>query len=87
MPSDYYKKSNRSYVESPHPPDYGHDYLVRHVRHSGEIKFMGRMFLITNLLAGQPVGLREIADGFWQLQFSFYALGSIDLRKNKVIRN
>ena len=86
-PSDYYKKSNRPYVERPHPPDYGHDYLVRHVRHSGEIKFMGRMFLITNLLVGQPVGLKEITDGVWQLQFSFYALGSIDLRKNKVIRN
>jgi transposase InsO family protein len=86
-PSDYYKKSNRSYVERPHPPAYGHDYLVRHVRHCGEIKFMGRRFLITNLLAGQPVGLKEITDGVWQLQFSFYALGSIDLRKNKVIRN
>jgi len=86
-PSDYYKKSNRPYVERPHPPDYGHDYLVRQVRHCGEIKFMGRRFLITNLLAGQPVGLKEITDGVWQLQFSFYALGSIDLRKNKVIRN
>ena len=48
---------------------------------------MGRMFFITELLAGQPVGLKEIADGLWQLQFSFYALGSIDLRKNKIIRN
>ena len=86
-PNDYYKKSSRPYVERPHPPAYGHDYLVRQVRHCGEIKFMGRRFLITNLLAGQPVGLREIADGLWQLQFSFYALGSIDLRKNKVIRN
>ena len=86
-PSDYYKKSNRPYVENPHQPDYDHNYLVRQVRHSGEIKFMGRMFLITNLLAGQPVGLKEIDDGLWQLQFSFYALGSIDLRKNKVIRN
>ena len=72
---------------NPHPPDYGQDYLVRHVRHSGEIKFMGRMFLITDLLAGLPVGLKEIDDGLWQLQFSFYVLGSIDLRKNKVIRN
>jgi transposase InsO family protein len=86
-PSDYYEKSNQPYVERPHPPDYGHDYRVRHVRHNGEIKFMGRMFFITELLAGQPVGLKEIADGLWRLQFSFYALGSIDLRKNKVIRN
>ena len=86
-PSDYYKKSNRPYVESPHSPDYGNDYLVRQVRHCGEIEFMGRRFYLTELLAGQPVGLREIADGVWQLQFSFYALGSIDLRKNKVVRN
>jgi len=86
-PSDYYEKSHRPYVERPHLPDYGHDYLVRNVRHSGEIKFMGRMFFITELLAGQPVGLKEISDGLWQLWFSFYALGSIDLRKNKTIRN
>jgi putative transposase len=85
-PSDYYEKSNRPYVAHPHLPDYGHEYLVRHVRHNGEIKFMGRMFYLTELLAGMPVGLKEIEDGLWQLQFSFYALGSIDLRKNKIIR-
>jgi hypothetical protein len=32
-------------------------------------------------------GFKEIEDGLWQLQFSFYTLGSIDLRKNKIIRN
>ena len=86
-PSDYYEKSNRPYIEHPYHPDYSHDYLVRQVRHSGEIKFMGRMFYLTELLAGLPVGLTEIEDGLWQLWFSFYALGSIDLRKNKIIRN
>jgi hypothetical protein len=86
-PSDYYEKSNRPYVEHPHLPDYGHEYLVRHVHHSGEIKFMSRTFYLTELLTGIPVGLKEIEDGLWQLQFSFYALGSIDLRKNKIIRN
>lgn len=86
-PMDYYKKSNRPYVERPHPPVYGHDYLVRHVRQSGDIKFMGRMFFITEALAGLPVGLKDIADGLWHLKFSFYNLGSVDLRKNKIIRN
>ncbi|KUG21630.1 hypothetical protein ASZ90_006555 [hydrocarbon metagenome] len=42
---------------------------------------------MTELLAGQPVGLKEIEDGRWQIQFSFYVLGSIDLRKNMIIRN
>jgi transposase InsO family protein len=86
-PGDYYVKSNRPYVEKPHPPDYDPGYLVRQVRHCGEIKFMGRRFLITHLLAGLPVGLKEIDNDLWQLQFSFYVLGSIDLRINKVIRN
>lgn len=85
-PSDYYKKSNRPYVDCPHPPEYGFDFTVRQVRQSGDIKFQGRMFFITELLAGQPVGLREIAEDLWQLQYSFYVLGSVDLRKNKVIR-
>lgn len=85
-PGEVYKKSNRPFVEHPHPPDYDYDFLVRYVRQSGEIKFMGRMFYLTELLAGLPVGLKEIEDGLWQLQFSFYSLGSIDLKKNKIIR-
>lgn len=86
-PNDYYKKSHRPYVERPHPPEYGYGHIVRQVRQSGDIKFHGRMFYLTESLAGLPVGLQEIADGFWQLQFGFYVLGSVDLRKNKIIRN
>jgi transposase InsO family protein len=86
-PSDYYKRSNRLYVENPHPPVYDNDCLIRHVRQSGDIKFMGRMFFLTESLAGLPLGLKEIADGLWQLHFSFYILGSIDLRKNILIRS
>jgi putative transposase len=86
-PHDHYRKSSRTYVERPQAPEYGIDYLVRQVRQSGEIKFMGRMFFLTELLNGLPVGLKEIEEGLWQLQFGFYVLGSIDLRKSKVIRN
>lgn len=86
-PSDYYQKSNRPYVERPHPPEYDYDYTVRSVRHHGEIKFMGRMFFVSRLLTGEHVGLKEIADDVWQLKYSFYTLGSLDLRKNKIIRD
>jgi hypothetical protein len=86
-PSDYYKKSNQPYIENPHLPDYESNYLVRKVLHGGEIRFMSKSYYLTELLAGQSVGLREIEDGFWQVQFSFYVLGSVDLIKNMVIRN
>jgi transposase InsO family protein len=83
-PSDYYKRSNRQYIERPHMPGYEHSYTVRQVQ-AGRIKLMGRTFFITKLLNGQPIGLKEIADGLWRIQYSFYVLGSIDLRKNKII--
>jgi transposase InsO family protein len=85
-PKDYYKKSHRPYVQRPHPPEYGHDYAIRQVRQNGDIKFHGRMFYLTESLAGLPVGLKQMADGLWQIQFGFYMLGSVDLRKNKIIR-
>ena len=84
-PNEFYVRSNRPYVEQPYMPEYGYDYTVRNVRHGGEIKFKNRMFFVTELLAKQPVGLKEIADGIWQLKYSFYVLGSLDLRKNKII--
>jgi len=86
-PGDYYERSWRPYVEKPHPPDYSHDFLVRSVHLGGELRFMNRTFFLSGLLAGHRVGLKEIADGLWQIQFSFYALGTLDLRKNKILRN
>ncbi len=85
-PSDYYTKSFRPYVEYPHSPEYESGCIVRQVRQNGEIKFKGRMFYVTESLSGLPVGLKEIADGLWKIQFSFYTLGSVDLKKNKIIR-
>jgi len=87
VPDDYYYRSIRSYVEDPPLPEYERDYAVRQVRQSGGIKFTGRYFFISELLIGHPIGLKEIADGIWQLYYSFYALGLLDLRKNKIIRN
>jgi transposase InsO family protein len=86
-PNDYYKKSSRPYVEHPHPPEYKHDYIVRWVRQSGDIRLNGRMFFLTESLAKEYVGLKEIADGIWQLQYGFYILGTINLKTNKIIRS
>ncbi len=83
-PSDCYKKSTMHYVERPHPPEYGYDYSVRQVRLNGKIKFKNQLFFVTELLIGQPIGLKEIADGLWQIQYYFYTMGYLDLKKNKI---
>ena len=68
-------------------PGYNYEYTVRSVRNKGEIKFMGQENFISELLIGQSVGLKETGDGLRQLPYGFAALGSVDLRKNRVISN
>ena len=86
VPSNYYQRSIRPYVEKPVMPDYDLDYAVRYVRHSGEIKFKGGIYYLTQLLTGQPVGLKEVADGQLTIYYSFQPIGTLDLRKNKIIK-
>lgn len=85
-PSSHYKKSTRPYVEKPVMPDYDFDYTVRYVRHNGEIKFKGNKYYLTELLTGQPIGLKEINDAQWEIYYSFQPIGILDLRKNKIIK-
>lgn len=85
-PAAYYKKSVRPYVEKPPLPVYDYDYTVRQVRSSGDIKLHGKNFFLTELLSGQYIGLKEFADGQWKIYYSFFPLGIIDMRKNKIIR-
>lgn len=86
VPSNYYQRSIRPYVEKPVMPDYDLDYAVRYVRHSGEIKFKGDIYYLTQLLTGQPVGIKEVADGQLTIYYSFQPIGTLDLRKNKIIK-
>lgn len=86
IPSSCYRKSTRLYLEKPTIPDYDLDYKVRKVRHSGEIKFKNKMYGLTTLLTGQPVGLKQATEDTWNVYYSFYRVATIDLRKNKIIK-
>ena len=85
-PCRYYEKSSRSYVENPVSPDYELDYAVRHVRHNGEIKFKGSMYYLTQLLTGEPIGLKQVSNDEWNIYYSFYKLGTLDLRSNRIVK-
>jgi transposase InsO family protein len=85
-PANYYRKSEREYIEKPVLPDYDHSFIVRRVCSGGDIKLNGYRYYLTELLFGQDVGLKETADGQLTIYYSFYPIGTIDLRKNKVIK-
>ncbi len=85
-PSIYYQRSHREYIKKIAPPEYDYSFKVRRVRSSGDIKLNSSSYFLTELLAGQYVGLKKISDEQWHIYYSFYLLGTLDLTKNKIMK-
>jgi transposase InsO family protein len=83
VPADHYRPSERRYSGRLREPGYGDDHEVRRVRSSGEIKWAGKRIFVSQALAGEPVGLREVGDGLWLIRYGPVELGSIDKGKFK----
>jgi putative transposase len=77
-PSSHYKASLRPYPAKLAKIVYPRNYLVRQVRHNGEIKWKGEKVYVSQALAGEPVALKLKADHQWDVYFSGYLLGTLD---------
>jgi transposase InsO family protein len=77
-PAEHYNPPPRAYSGRPREPDYGDDWQVRRVRHNGEIKWRGRLVFLSEVLAGEPVGLEETDDDRWIVCYGPIELGSLD---------
>jgi putative transposase len=77
-PSSLYKASLRPYPAKLAMIVYPMNYLVRQVRHNGEIKWKGEKVYVSQALAGEPVALKLKADHQWNVYFSCYLLGTLD---------
>lgn len=86
VPAEHYSSSSRPYVEKPPAVEYDLGYTVRSVRYNGYFRFNGQLYYLTDLLHKQRVGLKEFADGQWKIYFSFYPIGILDLRKNRILK-
>jgi putative transposase len=64
--------------------DYPGHFDVRRVRSDGSIRWRCDALYITEALAGEPVGLEEIADGLWSIQFSTIELARWDARTGQL---
>jgi len=62
------------YRPSPRPFD---DVLIRKVRRGGEIKWRGNMVFVSEVLAGEPVGLHDIGNDVWLLKYGPVVLGTL----------
>ena len=84
-PSDCYRHSRRRY-RGPQPIRYPRGWVVRHVRHNGQIKWQGRMRSIGEAFVGQPVALRRQSAGIYEFYFQQLLLGTLHDRDAGGIR-
>ena len=84
-PSDCCRHSRRRY-RGPQPLRYPRGWVVRHVRHNGQIKWQGRMRSIGEAFVGQPIALRRQSAGIYEIYFQQLLLGTLHDRDAGGIR-
>lgn len=77
-PAQHYDPPPRPYSGRLREPDYADDQTVRRVRSNGDIKWRGERLFLSETLIGEPVGLRETADGLFEIRYGPIVLGIID---------
>jgi putative transposase len=80
-PVTRYSPSARAYPERLPSVEYPDTFIVRRARPSGEIKWRGGRVRIGQALAGEPVGIEEVAGGRWRVWFGPVQLGWLDARR------
>lgn len=85
VPANYYQHSVRPFIDRPRPLAYDYGYTVRSVYPSGEIMFKGFTYYFAQLLAGQPLGFKEVADDLWHVYFSFLPVAILDVAKHRLL--
>lgn len=79
-PCHRYQPSQRQYLETLPPIEYGTDDIVRMVQDKGKFSFKGRDFRVSAALRGQPIALRPTScDGIYSVRFCHHALTEISL--------
>jgi transposase InsO family protein len=85
-PASRWRPSPRPYPERIEEPWYDAEHEVRRVRPTGEIKWRGGLVFVSEALAGEPVGIAELASGDWLVRFCTVELGLIERRSKSFHR-
>ena len=81
-PADVYKKSSKPYQGLPDVTYPGYDKSLL-ISNCGRVCFGKQKVHISKAFANQPVGLKEVDSGIWQVDFMSYTLGYFDEESNK----
>jgi len=82
-PAQHYQPSPRPFPARLPEIEYPSGYLVRRVRSNGQIRWQGRLIFVSEALIGHRVGLIEVDNGTWRLDFGTLKLALFDDKKEK----
>jgi transposase InsO family protein len=86
-PASRYKSSQRSFPERLPELEYPDHFRVQRAQHNGVISVDGVQFYVSNCIDEEYLGLEPIDDGCWKVYFGPVALGVLDARRAKPLRN
>jgi transposase InsO family protein len=84
-PGSLYHASTRHYTGKVPSIEYGSGITVRHVRHNGEIKWHGNLIYVAQILAQEPVGLKQLDHERWEIRYGFHLLGVLNERTQTIV--
>ena len=84
-PASCYQPSTRRYPCGRPGVTYPDDAELRRVRHNGEIRWRCQLLYVSELLAGELVGLQPIDDRYWRLSFGPLELAVVDNHCHRLI--
>lgn len=84
-PAAHYVPSPRPYPENLPPVEYPAHFEVRRVANNSCLRWRSRPIHVTNVLAGEYVGLEEIDNDVWDVYFGPVKLGQLDDELGKIV--
>jgi putative transposase len=77
-PASRYQCSNRSLPLRVPDMTYPDDMMVRTVHAQGDLRWRGRQIYLSETLAGERVGCRQVDDHLWEIYFAHLKLAQLD---------
>lgn len=84
-PASLYLPSPRAYPDVLPEMTYPDDMQVRWVKSQGDISWKGHHVYLAAILAGELIGLRQIADDCWDIYFGPIRLAQLDTARQQLI--
>jgi putative transposase len=84
-PVSFYQKSKGIYRRRLPEASYEYKSIIRKVNRNGEIKWKQRAIYIGKSLTGEHIALKKRDPIHWEIWFSYYPLGILDIMTGKVL--